>query len=106
MGFWSNAFKIPEHPEPSADEKELILKAAEKIRAKEMDYIASLAVEASRPVHGLGAQALVFLQPFLMTVFGADKTKKFVELMENPKAVDFFLKSLNGDNKCPTKNSK
>jgi len=106
MGFWSNAFKIPEHPEPSQEDKELIQKAAEKIRARQLDYIASLAVDASRPVHGLGAQALVFLQPFLMTIFGEQKTKKFVELMENPKAVDLFLKSLNGDNKCLTKNLK
>ncbi len=106
MGFWSNAFKIPEHPEPSAADRELILKAVEKIKTREMDYIASLAVEASRPVHGLGAQALVFLQPFLTTVFGAEKTNKFVELMENPKAVDFFLKSLNGENQCPNKNLK
>lgn len=106
MGFWSNAFKIPVPPDPTEEDRELILKAAEKICARQLDYITSLAVDASRPVHGLGAQALVFLQPFLMTIFGEQKTKKFVELMENPKAVDLFLKSLNGDNKCLTKNLK
>ena len=106
MGFWSNAFKIPEPPDLTQEDSEMIVKAAEKVRARQLDYITSLAVDASRPVHGLGAQALVFLQPFLNTVFGVERTKKFMELMENPKAVDLFLKSLNGDNKCPTKNLK
>lgn len=97
MGFWSNAFKLPQPAALTQEDYELISKAAKKIREKQMADIAALAIEASRPVHGLGAQALVFLKPFLTTIFGEEKAKKFIELMENKKAVDFFLNALNGE---------
>lgn len=107
MGIWSNAFKMPVHPDLTTEEKDLLLKVADKVRAKGLGDVASLSVDASRPLHGLGAQAFVFMKPLLSAFFGNQKTEKFIILMENPKAVDFFIKSLNGEiDLCQNKNSK
>ncbi|OGS11217.1 MAG: hypothetical protein A2234_11035 [Elusimicrobia bacterium RIFOXYA2_FULL_58_8] len=95
MGIWSNAFKLPEHAEVNDQERALLLALAQKVRGRNMALAVSLAMESSRPLHNLGAQALVFLMPLLSQVFGIEEAEKAVKLLENPKAVDFFLKELN-----------
>lgn len=97
MGIWANAFKLPKHPETTPEEKELLSKWAGTVRSRRMEGVASLSIEATRPLHGLGAQALVFLQPVIGAAFGREEAEKAVKLLENPKAVDFFIKALNGD---------
>ena len=95
MGIWTNAFKLPEHPDVTAQEKELLSGLAAKVRGRNMEFTSSLALESSRPLHNLGAQALVFLMPLLAELFGREESEKIVKLLENPKAIDFFLQELN-----------
>lgn len=102
MGIWDNAFKIPAPPEITPEDRELLASLAAKVRGRRMEFAASLALESTRPLHGLGAQALVFLQPLLAQVFGKDRAEHAARLLENPKAADLFLKELdstppNGD---------
>ena len=96
MGIWTNAFKLPDHPDVTAEEKAFLSGLADKTRGRKMEFAAALAVESSKPLHNLGAQALIFLMPMLSQVFGREKAEKAAKLLENPKAVDFFLKELNG----------
>jgi len=95
MGIWKNAFKLPEHREITEAEKKLLAVLAEKINKRSMGTVTALAVESTRPLHNLGSQALVFLMPLLNAFLAKEDTEKYVKLLENPKAVDFFLKELN-----------
>jgi len=95
MSIWANAFKLPDHPEVTPQEKELLSGLVLKVRGRNMEFTSTLALESSRPLHNLGAQALVFLMPLLTQLFGREEAEKVVKLLENPKAVDFFLKELN-----------
>ncbi len=102
MGIWDNAFKIPAPPELTAADKALLSLLAGKVRGRKLEFAATLAVESSRPLQGLGAQALIFLMPLLQQVFGQEKSERAAKLLENPKAADYFLKELdskptNGD---------
>lgn len=97
MGIWGNAFKLPEHPEPCEADKLLLAELADKLRGRRMELLAALAVESTKPLHGLGSQALVFLAPLIGAVFGRERAEKAVALLENPKAVNFFIDSLNGE---------
>jgi len=94
MGIWSNAFRMPRHPDLTEQEKTFLAGVALKVRRREMGQVAALTVESTRPLHNLGSQALVFLMPMLGALFGRERAEKAVKLLENPKAMDFFLKEL------------
>jgi len=97
MGIWANAFKIPEPPEVTEQEKEFLLGVALKVRRRALGQVAAMTVESTRPFHHLGSQALVFLTPMLASLFGKEATEKIVKILENPKAMDFFVKELDRD---------
>ena len=101
MGIWRNAFKLPGHRDVTEEEKKLLNDLALKINKRSMGTVVALAFESTRPLHNLGSQALVFLTPMLNAVFNKNETDKFVKLLENPKAVTFFIDAINaGDLKC------
>ncbi|HNW45365.1 MAG TPA: hypothetical protein PKI19_12740 [Elusimicrobiales bacterium] len=95
MGIWANAFKLPAPPDVTDQEKLFLSELAQKARGRNMEFASSLAIESSRPLHNLGAQALVFLMPLLTQLVSREKAERVVKLLENPKAIDFFLKELN-----------
>ena len=95
MGIWTNAFKLPGHPGLTAPEKAFLSGLSGKVRGRSMEFAVSLALESSRPLHNLGAQALVFLLPLLVQVVSREEAEKVIKLLENPAAIDFFLKELN-----------
>lgn len=99
MGIWDNAFKIPEPPEPAAEEKALLDALAVKIRGRKLGDIAAFALESTRPVHDLGAQSASFLTPILNIVFEKDEVGKYARLLENPKAVSYLVERLQEDDK-------
>lgn len=91
MGIWDNAFKIPEPPEPTAAEQQLLQELAAKIRARGMGAIASFTVESTAPVHGLGAQGLQMLEPLVGIFFNKAKLQEYKALLENRKAVAYLV---------------
>lgn len=95
MGIWSNAFKMPVHPDLTAEEKAAVEMMAGRINRRSLGWTASLALESTRPVHNLGAQGLIFLSPMLSIVFSRKEVEKYTRLLENPKAVDLLLEKLN-----------
>lgn len=96
MGIWTNAFKLPDHPDVTAGEKAYLSGLANKVRGRKMEFTTALAMESTKPLHNLGAQALIFLTPILSELFGRAESERIIKLLENPKAVDFFLQELNG----------
>lgn len=97
MGIWKNAFKLPGHRAVTEEEKGFLAGLALKINRRSLGNVAALALESTRPLHNLGSQALVFLTPILGAVFKKEELEKFVKLLENPNAIDFFINELNLD---------
>ncbi|HAN04247.1 MAG TPA: hypothetical protein DCW72_04365 [Elusimicrobia bacterium] len=95
MGIWDNAFKIPEPPEPTPAERQLLRELAVKIRARGLAAIAAFTVESTAPVHGLGAQGLQMLEPIVGAFFNKAKLQEYKALLENRKAVAYLVELLN-----------
>lgn len=106
MGIWKNAFKLPEHAEPTAGEKTFLGALAEKVNKRSLGMVTALAFESTRPLHNLGAQGLVFLKPILGAVLDHDGIEKFVKLLENPKAITFFIDQLDRDGSKPARETE
>lgn len=106
MGIWDNAFKIPEPPEPTPEEKKLLDVLAEKVRSRGLGDIAAFAVESTRPLHGLGAQGVVFLEPALNAIFKKEDVEKYRAMLENPRAVEYLIKRLEENDKKDKENVK
>jgi len=97
MGIWANAFKIPEPPEPTEEEKKLLDELAEKVKKRGMGDIAAFSVESTRPLHGLGAQGITILEPILAALFKKEDIAKYRALLENNKAVTYLVNRLNAE---------
>lgn len=103
MGIWTNAFKLPGHREVTEEEKTLLSGLALKVNKRAMGNVTALALESTRPLHNLGSQALVFLTPMISALFSREETDRFVKLLENPKAITFFIDELNAGDGKPAK---
>ncbi|OGS52782.1 MAG: hypothetical protein A3J79_03890 [Elusimicrobia bacterium RIFOXYB2_FULL_62_6] len=101
MGIWNNAFKMPCHAEPTAEEKDFLGGLAEKVNKRSLGMVTALAFESTRPLHNLGAQGLQFLKPILGPVLSHQDMEKFIKLLENPKAVTHFIDQLDRDGDKP-----
>ena len=97
MGIWNNAFKIPEPPEPTPEEKKLLQVLAEKVRRRGMGEIAAFTVESTAPLHNLGAQGITFIEPALTMLFKKEEVEKYRALLENSKAVKYLVSQLNAE---------
>ena len=97
MGIWNNAFKIPEPPEPTPEEKKLLEILAEKVRRRGMGEIAAFTVESTAPLHNLGAQGITFIEPALTMLFKKEEVEKYRALLENSKAVKYLVSQLNAE---------
>jgi hypothetical protein len=99
MGIWDNAFKLPDPPEATEEEKKLLDVLADKVRARKMGDMAALTLESTKPLHNLGAQGVVFLGPMLNMFFQKEEVSRYVKLLENPKAVAYLVERLGADQK-------
>jgi hypothetical protein len=97
MGIWDNAFKIPQPPEPTPEEKRLLDILAEKVRKRSMGDVAAFMVESTRPLHELGAQGIIFIEPALAAFFGKEEIAKYRAILENRKAVTYLVNKLSDE---------
>lgn len=97
MGIWDNAFKIPEPPEPTPEEKKTLDALAEKVRARRMGDIAAFMVESTSPLHDLGAQGVTFVEPALAAFLKKEDIEKYRALLENPKAMKYLVSRLSAE---------
>jgi len=97
MGIWDNAFKIPEPPEPTPEEKKLLDALADKVRARQLGEVAAFMVESTAPLHELGAQGLTFIEPALTALFKKEDVEKYKALLENRKAVAYLITRLEAE---------
>jgi hypothetical protein len=84
-----------EHPTPgiqaehpfderfTEEDEELIGKVANKVVSMRLTVPAIFLLESSKPLAFLGGQLLVFLEPFIQTLFNFKQYQRFAFLMEN-----------------------
>ncbi|HOJ85805.1 MAG: hypothetical protein ACP5SD_02855 [Elusimicrobiales bacterium] len=94
MSIWSNAFKINNGRDLTEPEKEIIIKAVEKIKKRKLEDIALMFAESTRPIHTLTSNLIYFAQPTLGFIFSKDEMQKISEILENPKGLEFFREKL------------
>lgn len=97
MGIWDNAFKIPEPPEPTPEEKKTLDGLAEKVRARRMGDIAAFMVESTSPLHNLGVQGVTFVESALAAFLNKEDIAKYKALLENPKAMKYLVSRLSDE---------
>ena len=73
---------------------EVLDKVADFITKRDLGLIAVLTVESMRPLHFLGAQALLFFEPFLNMLVNDEKIRLFRESFEDNTYVDYFLERI------------
>lgn len=98
-GIWNNAFKIPQPPEPTSEEKKLLDVLAEKVKRRGLGDIAAFTVESTAPLHNLGAQGITFIEPALTLLFEKEEVEKYRALLANSKAVKYLVSQLNAEPK-------
>jgi hypothetical protein len=69
--------------EPASEDEELIRKVAERIVRMRMTVPAIFFLESSKPLAFLGSQLLIFLEPFVQTLFNIRQYQRFALLMED-----------------------
>lgn len=97
MGIWDNAFKIPEPPEPTPEEKRLLDTLADKVRARGLGDIAAFAMDSTSPLHGISAQGVTFIEPALTLLFKKEDVEKYRAMLENRKAMAYLVSRLNAE---------
>ena len=70
--------------EPSVDEDQALIEAvALKVVKKHLSVPAIFFLESSKPLAFLGGQLLIFLEPFVQTLFNFKQYQRFAILMED-----------------------
>jgi hypothetical protein len=73
-----------ESGEAAGDEDEMLIhKVAERIVRMRMTVPAIFFLESSKPLAFLGSQLLIFLEPFVQTLFNFRQYQRFAFLMED-----------------------
>jgi hypothetical protein len=72
----------------------LIEKVAEKVVSRGLAVPAIFILESSKPLAFLGGQLLVFLEPFIQTLFNFKQYQRFAFLMENRENWERLLRKI------------
>ena len=78
-------------PELSEREAEILHKLAAKVVEWKMTVPAILFLESVKPLNYIGAQAMVFFEPFVQTLFNLRDYDLFREMMERRENVENLL---------------
>lgn len=87
----------PEHPFDerfTEEDDELITKVANKLVNMRLTVPAIFLLESSKPLAFLGGQLLVFLEPFIQTLFNFKQYQRFAFLMENRENWERLLRKM------------
>lgn len=85
---------------PTTAERELVERVAAEIARRGLTLPALVMLESSRPLSGLGGQALRFVEPWFAAVTNAAGLKVLAELLERPGGMDFVVTTLQDANEA------
>jgi hypothetical protein len=91
-----HAFAVdpPGPAEPTERQREIIDQLCREVVRRGMTTPALMALEMSRPLNYLGAQALVFLRPFIAAVTDADGHRHLAEFLEHRGSVEYLCRRI------------
>ncbi len=75
---------------PTASEAELVERVAQQIVARRMAQPALLFLESSRPLAGVGAAAMHFLQPFIAVVMKPELWSTLAAFLERAGSIEYL----------------
>ena len=93
----AHAFTLPSAEELTPEQLARLDQLADAIRKRTMETPAMLAIESSRPLGGLAANAAYAIAPFLSLVVPEDEIAAAAKLMQHPAAVDALLDRLTNE---------
>jgi hypothetical protein len=96
---FGNAFKMPAQEEITPEEEALLVALAGKIKQRKMELPASLAIESTKPLHSLGAQASHFLAPIMDFLATPQQQEMYRRMLTKQKAVTRLLQLLEEEQK-------
>jgi hypothetical protein len=73
---------------------EVLDKIADFVVKRDLAVVAILFLESTRPLHYIGAQALLFFEPFLTLLGDPNKVRLFRESMESKEDVEYLVKKM------------
>jgi hypothetical protein len=85
---------LPPQPGPAPlteEQAEILRRLAAKVVEWKMTVPAIMFLESVKPLNYIGAQALVFFEPFVQTLFNFKDYDTFREMMENRENVERLL---------------
>lgn len=91
-----DAFAVgPEGPaKPDAQEAELVERVAQEVVRRRMAQPALLFLESSRPLAGVGAATMHFLQPFATVVIRKETWSKLSGFLERPGSIEYLCQRI------------
>lgn len=90
-----HAFAVDTHPHPPTPaERELVERVAQEIVRRQMTAPALAALEMSRPLNYLGAQALHFCAPIASLFVDAAEYQRFARFLERRDAMELLAQRI------------
>jgi hypothetical protein len=90
-----HAFAVDNTPvEPTLLQAEMIDRLAREVVRRGMTIPALAFLEMSQPLHFVAAQALIFFQPILSTLFDSARQQAFAEFLEQRGSVGFLCRAI------------
>jgi hypothetical protein len=83
-----------ERAELSAEDRELLDRLASRVVELRMEVPAILAIETGKPLSLLASQAMVFLEPLVLSVFNLTGYRRIALLMERREALEALVRSI------------
>jgi len=78
----------------SEEDKKLMDKMAGVIVSRRLTAIAIFFLESSRPLSFVGSQFLIFMQPFIQSIFNVQDYDRITKLMEDRNNVELFIQTI------------
>ncbi len=101
---WSNRIndKHKKTSDLDPEKTDLLDKVARFVVDKNIEPIAVMTIESTRPLLHLGAQAGIFFEPFITMLFDKNKYELFRQCFEEKEYVDYLLDKI--ENPTPSDN--
>jgi len=92
---WFETQSVPREPAPLSEREDaLMTKLAAKVVEWKMTVPAIVFLESVKPLNFIGAQAMIFFEPFIQTIFNFRDYDTFREMMERRENVERLLQRI------------
>jgi hypothetical protein len=100
-----NAFAVaPPGAEPTAEQREVADKVCREIVRRRLTTPALMALEMSRPMNYIGAQAMHFFQPIMSAIFDTRGYETFAAFLENRTSIEYLARRIEAlEAECETR---